>query len=489
MQKTRPLRFASWAAVSSLPQAKKVSNAEQLAENRACIDRHGGELVAELVVPGESRNIVLFEDACRAIPAYAQLYQLIKDRAFDVLVYLDRSRLGRKAPLSMAVVELCYAAGIGTCETESGGLIQYGSTYDQMLIGAIKSVGAQQEIHKLTERHRIGMAARVRSGKPPGFIVYGYKAIWLPDGSRQIVIDEKPASVVKLVYDLYTTGYGLRQIANLLNESGTPSPAGRTAWGVSSVRALLRVPWRYAGFVEINRHTATGREYIKAASKDVPPIISMQVAQMVEDLNESRRGTRRAPVPHRFTGVLWCETCGGKMWHYSYRKRDGSTGYKCTSGLHLRNTISEFELLKVLKAAIVEIGKHLDESSIKSAAAQARVELQQEIDRVMLAIDSAYARLERIDSALALGSMSLERHASQAASTQKIIDTMSERLAVLQTQQARTDYAEGRESRKADLVAAGVEMLEGDPFTVNLFLRERIKMWCADYHVVRVEFI
>ena len=70
-------------------------------------------------MPGESRNIVLFEDACRRIDAYARLRKLIETRAFDVLIYLDRSRLGRKASLSMAVVELCHEAGIVTYETEN----------------------------------------------------------------------------------------------------------------------------------------------------------------------------------------------------------------------------------------------------------------------------------------------------------------------------------------------------------------------------------
>lgn len=31
---------------------------------RAHATKHGGNVVAELVVPGESRSIILFEDAC-----------------------------------------------------------------------------------------------------------------------------------------------------------------------------------------------------------------------------------------------------------------------------------------------------------------------------------------------------------------------------------------------------------------------------------------
>ena len=62
-------RWVSWAAVSSLPQAKKISNQQQLDINRQHAEKHGGEVVRELVVPGESRSIVLLETAAERIKA------------------------------------------------------------------------------------------------------------------------------------------------------------------------------------------------------------------------------------------------------------------------------------------------------------------------------------------------------------------------------------------------------------------------------------
>jgi hypothetical protein len=74
-------KFVSWAAVSSLPQAKKISLEDQLRTNKEHIERHGGALLAELVVPGESRNIVILEEACRRIEAYQKLYDMIEAKA------------------------------------------------------------------------------------------------------------------------------------------------------------------------------------------------------------------------------------------------------------------------------------------------------------------------------------------------------------------------------------------------------------------------
>ena len=63
-----------------------------------------GALIESLIVPGESRSIVRFDDACKQIEAYAKLEQHIQRKDFDVLGFLDRSRLGRTAALSMTVV-------------------------------------------------------------------------------------------------------------------------------------------------------------------------------------------------------------------------------------------------------------------------------------------------------------------------------------------------------------------------------------------------
>lgn len=95
-------RVAIWAAVSSLPQAKKISLEDQITTGRDHARQHGAQVVSELVVPGESRNIVLFEDACQRIDAYARLKALIDAKSVDALVYLDPSRLGRTAARCIA---------------------------------------------------------------------------------------------------------------------------------------------------------------------------------------------------------------------------------------------------------------------------------------------------------------------------------------------------------------------------------------------------
>lgn len=105
-------RVALWGAVSSLPQAKEISIPDQIRRGHEQAKKHGAKVITELIVPGKSRNIVLFKDACEQIEAYAKLRALIEAKGIDALVYLDPSRLGRTAALVMTVAELCTRAGI-----------------------------------------------------------------------------------------------------------------------------------------------------------------------------------------------------------------------------------------------------------------------------------------------------------------------------------------------------------------------------------------
>src|SRR5687767_3771949 len=57
ISKSMQPRFVSWAAVSSLPQAKKISVDDQLETNKEHVDQWGGLLVEEIAIRGKTRSI------------------------------------------------------------------------------------------------------------------------------------------------------------------------------------------------------------------------------------------------------------------------------------------------------------------------------------------------------------------------------------------------------------------------------------------------
>lgn len=493
-------RFVSWAAVSTLPQAKKISLEDQLATNKEHIEHHSGTLVEELIVPGESRSIILFEDACRKIDAYAKLKTLIDANAFDVLIYLDRSRLGRKASLSMAVVELCHSAGIQTYETESPPqrLEPPQANHDEALIGAIKSVGAQREIERLVERNIKGMPDRIRKGLFGYSTVWGYEPVYNARGEiTHYVIDETVAETVRTIVDWYLhRGWGAPKIAEELTKSGRPACHSGT-WYKTSVRWVLSKVWTYAGYSELNHTSKTGRPYVRYKGQ-WEPIISEETAQLVTEEIQRRVNARRAiSNTYRFSLVAWCATCGKRMSaHGRHRRERGkeyfAVGYCCKSGKHKGGIyISEKKLHKAMTDLINELEDHAFRSSLLvPETVESKSALDTELERYLQQQEMLQQQLERADTAYVSGAMNAERYEKQikriTASMQaagREIERVHQELATVENQAQRAERIE-------TIQRIGLERLN-DPNvqTANAWIRKHFRVWVANTQVEQIDIL
>ncbi len=490
-----PLRWVSWAAVSSLPQAKKISIEDQLTVNREHIARHGGQLVEELIIPGESRSIVLFEDAASRITAYARLHELVQQRAFDVLVYLDRSRLGRKASLSMTVVELCQAAGIATYETENPpSEVRAGQGHDEMLVGAIKSVGAQREIQKLMERNTIGMIGRIKKGETPNHIVFGYRREFAPDGSSRIIVDEAAAAVVRKVFDLYLSGVGTPSIAEYFNERGIPTPSGKQWSLIAAIRIMDRV-WRYAGYSEINRESKTGRPYVRARG-NWEPIISEATAEALVKEREARKYNRHLPdATDKLTCVCHCSICGramtinrpnapvkGGVRRYSY--------YRCD--YHKPFLFVRADYTAELLATQLRQLQGQDISTLLAGEDDGPSPLNIQAEAQTMVIARLGAALQRVDDAYAMGVLDLERYRRQVEKLSGRVAGAKEEQAKLSESLAEEQALGTQRQRLEELARNGLTMLLSDdipPREANIFFRQRVRLWVEKGHITRVEWL
>ena len=485
------MRWVSWAAVSSLPQAKKISNEDQLAENRRHAAMHGGQVVAELVVPGESRSIVLFEDAARRIEAYAELKRLIDARAFDVLVYLDRSRLGRKASLSMSVVELCHSAGIATYETENPpASITPTGTHDDALIGAIKSVGAQQEVDKLKRRHTMGMLDRARKGKLPASPPTGYYIVYDKDGAKQIQVDEAGASIVRRIFALYLDGHGTPTIADKLNSDGIPSPTG-TAWAKAAIRYIIHNRWTYAGYAEINKRSEA-RPYLRGDGNHAA-IITEETAQMVDAEIAARMENRKlADTIYHLSGICYCMECRRAMHCVLSTTVINGRTYQSVKLRCTRHTPPHYasyrNALSDLRAAIMQLDDENIAHLVRSDTQLADAILGQIAEQEAI-IEKVTAGLQRADDAFVSGAMDAERYGRQ-------VDRLNGQVAAARNEIARlrrryddeADAAKHAE-RIRQVSSLGLAKLDGDATTGNAWLRRYVRLWMQDGNVVGVEWL
>lgn len=486
-------RFVSWAAVSSLPQAKKVSVDDQLRTNLEHIEKWDGILHKELPIRGKSRSIITWEKACATIPEYAALRDMIERREFDVLIYLDRSRLGRKANLIDTIVELCHEAGIVTYPTESppASLEAKGSDFAHRVVGAIESIVAQEEVSKMKRRHAFGMAARVRAGDFPARVPFGWTVRYevVQDKPVQIIeIDEAAQTTILCIVDLYVDGaLSFRSIAEVLRDEGVPSPRGQS-WKATTVERILCMAWRYAGFVELNKRSKT-REYIRAKSR-WPILISEERAKQIIAERARRAPARRSvESPHRFSQIIWCDKCHRRMQaRYQWRDmpsvpgmRDQTENYRCTTdgvSSHAKNQIAAFYIADAVEKAILHVQSEANRQRILDGYTDQRPHIEMGLAKATQRLVKHEEAVQRADDAYVLGKMDYDRYNRQLENLSRERNKIVEEIAAHQLQLEEQLREEGRSDRLDAIANQGLQMLRSDNIVAaNAWFRQHIQVW------------
>lgn len=487
-------RFVSWAAVSSLPQAKKISVDDQLQTNLEHIERWDGVLHKELPIRGKSRSIATWEKACATIPEYAQLRDMIERREFDVLIYLDRSRLGRKSRLIDAIVEECHDAGILTYSTESppSSLEIDRDNFANKVVGAIESILAQQEVKTMMRRHEMGMAARVRDGDFPGRIPYGWKARFEIENDKPVMIvevDDEAQATITLILMLYlVSGFSFRGIADHLIGHGMPPPR-EDGWSRGVIAGIIDMIWRYAGYVELNRKSQK-REYIRAKSR-WPALITEELAKQIVAERKRRAFAKRAvDSVHLFSQIVWCKQCNRKMhgrFNWRVSRKDPSIRTRVEDFVcshegkhdHPQWHINAKYLVDAVRKTILYLQDEGNREKVLAQYADRSPEIRQAIEKAKARLAKHEEAEERADNAyIILGKMSAERYQKQVEQleAQRIkIEAEIERLhAELDAEQ----FDSQRPERLRELADNGLRMLESeDVTTANAWFRRHIKIW------------
>ena len=310
------LRCASWEAVSSKRQAAadKVSLEKQRAENEAVIQKIGGVCVARLVVPGESRSIVLFEDACRRIEAYRQLKELVDTRAIDLLVCYTHSRLGREISLCESVIAYCLAGGVAIYDCcappHSLDPVEQKRDAGARLMSAIRSWESQTEVQRLRANAIDGINKYVSLGNfPPGQRPRFWDIEYTREGDKVYRINEPEAALARGVISLYLSGLGMAKIGRQVGLS------------MSAVLCIIKQATNLAGYVRMKRDG----KIIVAKGKQ-PAIIDEETMQRVEDARKERKSNKGANATYIYSRLVTCEACGKIMHVVPMQSKPANSG-------------------------------------------------------------------------------------------------------------------------------------------------------------------
>jgi len=337
-------RFATFAAVSSSPQARedKASLGDQVKTARASGLQQGGiETAGPFILDGYSRTgYVNLSDAIENIPPLAAAIEAAEQNKYDVLIMDNIERMGDLAPMLSTLFKK-YKKQLHSAR-QSGRVFDpadydpYNDESSDIMIH-VEGIIQKYRINKLRRGWNIGIPRRLEKGLPPFRIAYGYTRV---DKNTPPVKNEYAVHVIQ-IKDWFLAGRPRAWIARQLTEAGIPKPSKTPGpWHVASIQHILLNPF-YAGIVATGQKRAgaskTGRTYLQRTPHSEwqrgtgghEPLWDESTLLAIENEFARRAGVKNyAKVRYPLAGLMRCTVCRQKL-----TRRNITRGGKLQPGL------------------------------------------------------------------------------------------------------------------------------------------------------------
>lgn len=269
---------------------------------------------------------------------FKQMLHDAYNKKFDALIVYDLSRFSRNMKeyreFKDILVDELGIRFISVCE-------KIDETPEGFLLESMQVMLNEYYIRKLSASTIRGLNVNARQGKfnggtaPLGYYIDS-------NGFYQINKNERP--IVQMIFDLYLTGMGYLSICNKLNELGFKTRKGQE-FGKNSIYEILRNK-KYMGLYEFNRtpktqkyqkannHARRNEEEIIKVDNAIPPIITAEQFQKVQDkLKRREKGTPANGEVYLLRGLITCGKCGNILLGHKAvnRNKDIYYGYCCSN--------------------------------------------------------------------------------------------------------------------------------------------------------------
>lgn len=257
-------------------------------------------------------------------PAIQQLLQDASEKKFNMVISWKINRLSRKLSDAIKIVETLERYGI-TYRSYSEPF-ESDTPAGRMQFQMMALIG-EFERSTIAQNVKMGMCAKARAGEWCGGVApLGYNWVRMEEtenSSRKkskLVIDEREAETVRLIYELYASGKGYKAIVNKINKEGYKTKHGNE-FSVAQLKTILTNPV-YIGKVRFNvrqdwnekrRHNINPEPIITEGIHE--PIISEELWNRVQNMIETKSGkpSRIYDGEYPLTGILRCPECGAGM--------------------------------------------------------------------------------------------------------------------------------------------------------------------------------
>ncbi|WP_244205567.1 recombinase family protein [Lysinibacillus capsici] len=316
-QQVSPKKVAIYARVSTTEQAEEgYSIDEQIRVLKEFCEKEGYGVYDEYVDRGISgKNIT-------GRPAIKRLLADAEQKKFDIVLVWKMNRLARKSLDLMNIVEQLNSKNIAfrsyteKYETET----PTGKLHFQMMAAI-----AEYERNNIAENVKMGMIARAKDGQWNGGQVMGYDVVEKDSENKKrkqtgLQINEQEAKIIRLIFQMYTTGHGYKAIANKINQDGYRTKKNKT-FSLNAIKTIVTNPV-YAGYIRYN----VRRDWNEKRRNNInpnpiivkgehPPIISEETWKIAQKVYKERscKPNRIHEGVFPLTGIMRCPQCGAGM--------------------------------------------------------------------------------------------------------------------------------------------------------------------------------
>lgn len=249
---------------------------------------------------------------------------------FDLIICKEISRFSRDLLDSISYTRELFKNNVGVYFT-SDNLCTIDRD-SELRLGIMASI-AQEEVSRLSTRIKFGHKKAIESGVVMGNSrIYGYNK---KDG--KLVIDEHEAEMIKIIFNLYSTGdYSLHDLSELLFEKGFTNHNGNPI-SHTTVKTIIQNP-KYKGYycgnkVKILDYRTKKQKFLEQdewvmykdeTGKLVPAIVSEELWETCNAMlskrcvnrGEGNEGGKR--FTSALSGKIKCYHCGVSYHHDSY---------------------------------------------------------------------------------------------------------------------------------------------------------------------------
>lgn len=315
------MRVWLYARLSNDDDAERNSLENQLRINRAFALAHGHTPVGAST--DDNRSGMQFDRE-----GLERLTRAAEAGEIDAVIVKDLSRLGRHRVQTAMFLEYLLQCGVRVLSATEG--LDSANEEDDLII-SVRGLMNDYYAKDIGNKIRAGY----RQKQQEGIVIrapFGYEK---DRNTNRISLHPEAAETVKMIYEWYLSGLGLKENARRLNALGRKTPAliqaercgkaqeNQYLWTYNSVRNVLREQ-AYTGVLVNHRYTVqNGKKLPTPADEQLrhehyyPILIEHGVWERVQRRLDEQTACYHAARPamsnrpsHRYAGLLQCADCG-----------------------------------------------------------------------------------------------------------------------------------------------------------------------------------